>query len=66
MTSTASYPVVASSGLGGFLKQILSDRRDGLEAASDALIVRETLTGEELSNIAAEACRRKPIGTTAA
>src|SRR5262249_5117684 len=35
MTSTTSYPVVASSGLGGFLKQILSDR-DQFYAEVDA------------------------------
>jgi cell division protease FtsH len=36
-------------------KQILLARREGLEAAAEALIARETLSGEELSRIAAAA-----------
>jgi cell division protease FtsH len=36
-------------------KQILLGRREGLEAAAEALIARETLSGEELQRVAASA-----------
>jgi cell division protease FtsH len=40
-------------------KQLLIDRREGLEAAAEALVVKETLSGDELSRIAAVSTRRK-------
>ncbi|XXX77884.1 ATP-dependent zinc metalloprotease FtsH [Sorangium sp. So ce134] len=40
-------------------KQLLVDRREGLEAAAEALVVKETLRGEELAQIAAASTRRK-------
>jgi cell division protease FtsH len=40
-------------------KQILDGRRDGLTAAAEALMLRETLSGEELTRIASAAPRRK-------
>ncbi|UQA60756.1 ATP-dependent zinc metalloprotease FtsH [Polyangium aurulentum] len=40
-------------------KGILADRRDSLEAAAEALVARETLSGEELSRIADSATRPK-------
>ena len=41
-------------------KRILAERRPELEAAADALIARETINGEELARIVAEARARKP------
>ncbi len=40
-------------------KQLLVDRREGLEAAAEALVLKETLRGEELEQIAAVSARRK-------
>ncbi|WP_437814404.1 ATP-dependent zinc metalloprotease FtsH [Sorangium sp. So ce1078] len=40
-------------------KQLLVDRREGLEAAAEALVLKETLRGEELEQIAAVSTRRK-------
>ncbi len=40
-------------------KQLLVDRREGLEAAAEALVLKETLRGEELEQIAAVPARRK-------
>jgi cell division protease FtsH len=39
-------------------KQLLLDRREGLEAAAEALVLKETLSGEELARIAAGSARR--------
>ncbi|MGK3974716.1 ATP-dependent zinc metalloprotease FtsH [Sorangium sp. So ce118] len=48
-------------------KQLLADRREGLEAAAEALVLKETLRGEELERIAAVATRRKiSVGSTSA
>jgi cell division protease FtsH len=47
-------------------KQLLVDRRDGLEAAAEALVLKETLSGEELAKIAgaaASARRLIPVGS---
>jgi cell division protease FtsH len=43
-------------------KVILGDRRESLEAAAEALIVRETISGEELGRIADEATRKRLSG----
>ncbi|WP_437647963.1 ATP-dependent zinc metalloprotease FtsH [Sorangium sp. So ce362] len=40
-------------------KQLLVDRREGLEAAAEALVLKETLRGDELEQIAAMSVRRK-------
>ncbi|WP_437590593.1 ATP-dependent zinc metalloprotease FtsH [Sorangium sp. So ce1000] len=40
-------------------KQLLVDRREGLEAVAEALVLKETLRGEELAQIAAVSTRRK-------
>ncbi|WP_437279438.1 ATP-dependent zinc metalloprotease FtsH [Sorangium sp. So ce375] len=40
-------------------KQLLVDRREGLEAVAEALVLKETLRGEELSEIATVSTRRK-------
>jgi cell division protease FtsH len=40
-------------------KHLLQVRRDGLEAAAEALVLRETLSGEEIERIAGAAARRK-------
>ncbi|WP_437968364.1 ATP-dependent zinc metalloprotease FtsH [Sorangium sp. So ce260] len=40
-------------------KQLLVDRREGLEAVAEALVLKETLRGEELEQIAAVSTRRK-------
>jgi cell division protease FtsH len=51
-------------------KRILADRRSELEAAADTLIARESMTGDELARIAADAAKRRAdgerAGTTAA
>ncbi len=40
-------------------KQLLVDRREGLEAVADALVLKETLRGEDLAEIATVSTRRK-------
>jgi len=48
-------------------KHILTVRRAGLEAAAEALIARETLTGEEMARIVANAMAKEPTrGSSAA
>ncbi|WP_437547713.1 hypothetical protein WME97_47330 [Sorangium sp. So ce367] len=37
-------------------KQLLVDRREGLAAVADALVLKETLRGEELAQIAVVSC----------
>jgi cell division protease FtsH len=45
-------------------KQLLGDRREGLDAAAEALVAKETLSGEEIERIAAVSTRRKlTVGT---
>jgi cell division protease FtsH len=43
-------------------KEVLRSRMESLEAVAEALIRRETLTGDELLRIADEATRRKVAG----
>ncbi|MGK4007667.1 ATP-dependent zinc metalloprotease FtsH [Sorangium sp. So ce1036] len=48
-------------------KQLLHDRRESLEAAAEALVLKETLSGEELTRLLAVSTRRAaPAGASSA
>jgi cell division protease FtsH len=47
-------------------KQLLSDRRDALEVATDALVAKETLSGAEIARIADNAFAPRARGNSAA